>query len=115
MSRRDGCGRCASSRGSAVVTMVLVLALIGVAAAVLAGTARATSARARAQGAADAVALAAAVDPALAPRLAHDNGAVLERLVMDADGVEVTVSRDGVRATARAIVDQCRGSCPSVP
>ena len=95
--------------------MVLVLALVGVAGAVLASTARATSARARAQSAADAIALAAAVDPALAPRLARDNDVVLERVVNDGEGVEITVTRDGVRATARAIVDQCRGSCPSVP
>ena len=103
------------ARGSAVVAMVLVLAIVAGSGAVLAATARVTAARARAQGAADAVALAAVVDRALASRVAQDDRVTIVALLEDASGVEVTVEVAGVRATARAVSLECRGSCLSIP
>ena len=103
-------------RASALVVTLLVFASALVCLAVLTVTARTVLARAHAQSAADAVALAAAYDgPAAATRVADANDANIVNIVDDADAVTVTVTRGGVRASARASRGECRGSCPSIP
>lgn len=92
-----------ASRGSVVPVLAVSLLLAALLAAGLVQTAAAVSRATAAQAAADAAALAGAEDGrAGAARAAQANGARLVSFVSDHLDVEVTVSRRGHVATARA-------------
>lgn len=90
-------------RGQVVPILAVVLVLAGLVGAGVAGLAAADARWARAQAAADAVALAGAADgrPAAEELAAANQARVVRYRVMALD-VEVTVTREGVTATARA-------------
>ena len=116
-ARKAGSKR-SSEKGSVLINVSLVLALVMVGVLVLGGVAQRTVWRARAQSAADAAALAGVGGTRSdSERLAARNGAVLVRFDVDGNVVEVEIDYRGTAAIARAErkleLDQ-RG-CPSLP
>ena len=86
-----------------VPLLAVALVLFGVVALGLVRVTIAVTQRSAAQAAADATALAGAVDgPTAADEVAAANGARVIAYVDDGGEVQVTVERQGVRATARA-------------
>ncbi len=91
------------SGGQAVPILAVALLLAALVGVGLAHVAAAASQRAAAQAAADATALAGAEEGReAAVEVARANGAELVHFVQDHIDVEVTISRSGITATARA-------------
>lgn len=100
MARSTGVPR---DRGSALMLMMVIVALCGLLAVAVADAGVMLVRRQRAQAAADAAALAGTtLGRPGAARLAVANGARLESFVDDGRGVLVVVEVAGVRARARA-------------
>jgi hypothetical protein len=90
-------------RGQATLLALVAIAFAALAMVGVASLGRAAALRAGAQAAADATALAGATaGEADAADVAAANGAEVVRYRTTATDVEVTVERDGLRATARA-------------
>jgi Tfp pilus assembly protein FimT len=93
----------ARERGSVMMWMVGVIALVTVLALMAMATSSAATDDGRAQTAADLAALAGvSADRSAAASVARDNGATLIGFDLEGDVVAVTVRRDGVVATAHA-------------
>lgn len=105
-------------RGSALLSMSLVMAMLMVGTLVLGGVVQRAAWRAQAQAAADAAALAGVVGGLDEARdLAQRNGARLVRFDDEGTIVKVEIDYRGTAAVARAerSLEVDRAGCPSLP
>ncbi|HPB44356.1 MAG: hypothetical protein M9952_01040 [Microthrixaceae bacterium] len=95
-----------SERGSATLTMLAGLLMIGVAGAAVVMLAFDGLERGRAQAVADLVALAAASEPGVGSSLAQRNGAILDSIELRGDVTVVVVRLGDSRAIAAARLER---------